>query len=206
MTVSSEHANDEDPDNVVPLRRAGARPEAPGWLGYDDAAPRDALTNLAGHPWFDEDLRGAARRRRGNENPWVAVAKLAGLGEISQRLGPEAATAAIQAVAVRLHEALRGGDKVARIGPERFGLIVDARFAEEATSALERIEREVRDLVAANPRWEGLHLRVGVAPLWAEDPAVALQQATGALERALGPMGRAVVLSTGERPSRRPLA
>jgi diguanylate cyclase (GGDEF)-like protein len=191
-----------DSGNVLPFRRSedpGSR-DAGEWARYDELASEDAFTGLAGHPWFEDDLRGAARRRRGDENPWVAVALAQGLDEIDARLGPAAAGKATRAVAVRLRDSLRAGDKIARLGRDTFGLIVDAPYAGEALIALERIEKAVRRLVEENPRWEGLRLRVGLAPLWSSDPAAALEHATEALERAREHGGAAVVMTTASRP------
>jgi diguanylate cyclase (GGDEF)-like protein len=206
MTTRSRQAEDDEDLGgvVVPLHRGHAEPGRrvpPGeWSRFDPDASRDALTHLHGHPWFEEDLRGAARRRRGGENPWVAVAAVDGLAAIDRQLGPEAAGEALQAVAVRLRDSLRSGDKLARIGEERFGLIVDAPYADEAIATFERIEQAVRELAAASPRWPGLSLRVGLAPLWAEDPPAALEQAGEALARSREPGGRTVMMTTAGRP------
>jgi diguanylate cyclase (GGDEF)-like protein len=200
MTASHVSAESDD-DKVVPLR-GGRRGERAGeWLRYDDEASQDAFTSLAGHPWFEEDIRGAARRRRAEENPWVAVAAVEGLALIDDRLGPAVADAALKAVAVRLRDSLRTGDRIGRIGRDRFGLLVDAPYADEALVALERIAHSARDLVAANPRWEGLKLWIGLAPLWSENPEAALKQADEALERARERGGTAVVMATAQRPA-----
>jgi diguanylate cyclase (GGDEF)-like protein len=201
MNANHDPARGES-GNVLPFRRSedpGDRSEGE-WTRYDELASEDTFTGLAGHPWFEDDLRGAARRRRGDENPWVAVALAQGLDEIDARLGPAAAGKATRAVAVRLRDSLRAGDKIARLGPDTFGLIVDAPYAGEALTALERIEKSVRRLVEENPRWEGLCLRVGLAPLWSSDPAAALKHATEALERAREHGGSAVVMTTASRP------
>lgn len=202
MGADQDPAPNREGGNVLPFRRGddpSSRPEGE-WARYDERASEDAFTGLAGHPWFEDDLRGAARRRRGDENPWVAVALADGLDEIDARLGPAAAGKATRAVAIRLRDSLRAGDKIARLGRNRFGLIVDAPYAGEALTALERIAQAVRRLVEENPRWEGLRLRVGLAPLWSTDPAAALEQAAEALERARQHGGAAVVMSTASRP------
>jgi diguanylate cyclase (GGDEF)-like protein len=203
MTASRLPAEDGDRDRkVVPLRRGSAGRERPGeWLRYDQEAGQDPFTSLAGHPWFEEDLKGAARRRRAEENPWVAVAAVEGLALIDERLGPSVADAALKAISVRLRDSLRTGDRIARIGRDRFGLLVDAPYADEALTALERIAHSARDLVAVNPRWDGLRLWIGLAPLWSDDPEAALRQAGEALERARERGGTAVVMATAPRPA-----
>jgi GGDEF domain-containing protein len=200
MEPISRQAPDEDDDNVVSLhdpRRAAPRRRTAPPGAWDPGAREDGLTGLHGHPWFEEDLSGAARRRRGGENPWVAVAEVEGLEE----LGPRAADEALRAVAVRVHDVLRAGDKVARIGERRLGLIVDAPSGEEAITALERIEREVRALAASAQQWPDVQLRFGVAPLWHQDPGEAFAEATRALTRARRPGGHTVQMSTGLRPA-----
>jgi diguanylate cyclase (GGDEF)-like protein len=189
---------------VVPIRkgRTGAD-KAPSpsdeWRLFDHTARRDLLTSLHGHPWFEEDLRGAAQRRRTGETPWVAVAAVQGLSAIEERLGAQIAADALRAVAVGINDALRAGDKIARIDEDRFGLIVDAPYAGEAISALERIDAVVRRLASEHPRWLGLSLRIGVAPLWDAVPAAALRQAEEALDSALA-RGGPVMMTTAGRP------
>lgn len=198
MEPTSRHAEDDEDDVVVPLhgpQRTRRRRRGPAT--WDPDAREDVLTGLHGHPWFEEDLSGAAQRRRGGENPWVAVAEVEGLEE----LGPEAAEEVLRAVAVRVHDVLRAGDKMARIGERRLGLIVDAPSGEEAIIALERIEREVRDLAASARRWPEARVRAGLAPLWHQDPGDALDEATRALARARAPGGHSVQMSTGLRPA-----
>jgi diguanylate cyclase (GGDEF)-like protein len=209
MTARSRPAGGEDDgvDNVVPLHPggkdgsiSGAEQAAAAWRRFNPAHHRDLLTSLHGHPWFEEDLRGAARRRRGEENPWVAIILVEGLAEIDENLGPEIAVEALRAVAVQVRDSLRSGDKIARIGEDRFGLIVDAPDAGDAIAALERIERAVRDEVSAHPRWLGLRLCIGLAPLSSQDPTAAIEQAGGALEGAHR-RGGEVMMSTGTRPA-----
>jgi GGDEF domain-containing protein len=200
MEPTSHRAADDEGAEVVPLHAPGTRRTPPAPLApgeFDPAAREDALTGLHGHPWFEEDLRGAAQRRRGGENPWVAVAEVEGL----DGLGPRAADEALRALAIRVYDVLRAGDKMARIGGLRLGLIVDAPSGEEAITALERIEREVRELAVSARRWPDARLRFGVAPLWHQDPVEALAEASRALARALAPGGHAIQMSTGLRPA-----
>jgi diguanylate cyclase (GGDEF)-like protein len=208
MTPISTPAGSEDDQGgkVVPLHRgrkeashSGSEQPAATWRRFNPVEQRDLLTSLHGHPWFEEDLRGAARRRRGEENPWVAIVQVEGLAEIDDHLGPEIAADALRSVAVLVRDSLRAGDKIARIGEDRFGLIVDAPYAGEAIAALERIERLVREEATTHPRWLGLRLRIGLAPLWSEDPTAAIEQAAKALEDA-AERGGPVTMSTGSRP------
>jgi diguanylate cyclase (GGDEF)-like protein len=207
MASTQKPAGENDGGVVIPLhgarrQRAPAAPPRPS--RFDPAAREDELTGLHGHPWFEEDLRGASRRRRGSENPWVAVAAVEGLAELEASRGAGAADAALRAATVCIRDVLRHGDKVARVGEDRFGLIVDAPFGDEAMAALERVERAVRTLAATRPEWRELALSIGVAPLWHQDPRRALQHALDALGRARQRGGHCVQMSTASRPAAPP--
>lgn len=198
-TAAPDDAGDEEV--VVPLhgpRRGRSAPQAADWRAFDPEAPMDTLTSLHGHPWFEEDLRGAAQRRRGAENPWVAIARVGDVDEIVERMGAEVAAEAVRAVAVRMRDSLRSGDRISRISSDSFGLIVDAPSADEALGALARVAQAVREMAAANRRWPDLRVRIGVAPLLGDDPAPAVREAeaaTGDADR----RGVAVALGTGAR-------
>jgi diguanylate cyclase (GGDEF)-like protein len=205
MNPSSTPAEDEHREGgvVVPLHGGREQPPAsktpPTWRIFDPEASRDALTSLHGHPWFEEGVRGAAKRRRAGENPWLAIARVDGMEQIDASHGAETAGEALAAVALRLRDSLRAGDKIARIGSDTFGLIVDAPYAGEAIGALERIERTVRELTAAHPQWVGLSLRMGLTPLWGANPEAAIRQAEGALDAAVS-RGAPVMMSTDPHP------
>jgi GGDEF domain-containing protein len=169
-------------DNVVPLRPHGEIPGSP--VAFDESDKRDRLTGLRGLAAFEEALRGAANRRRGGEHPWVAVAGLDGMSPVVAHSGAEAADVLTRLVADRLRDSLRGGDQLARIAPTEFGLIVDAPFGDEATAALERVARAIRDMIATDARWKGAVVTIGLSPLWSETPQVALTRARDGLESA----------------------
>jgi diguanylate cyclase (GGDEF)-like protein len=180
-------------DNVVPLRPHGEIPGSP--VAFDEAAKRDRLTGLPGLAAFEDALRGAANRRRGGEHPWVAVAGLDGLSPIVARTGPEAADVLTRSVADRLRDSLRGGDQLARISATEFGLIVDAPFGDEATAALERVARSMRDMIARDERWKGAVVSIGLSPLWPEKPSAAMARAREGLETARRMRPGSVVVS-----------
>ena len=177
---------------VIPLR-----PEARA--EFDQAAQRDPLTGLDCMPGFSAALRGAARRRRGGENPWVAVAGLGGAFS-NDADEPLVADQLLATVAARLADSVRDGDKVARIGPDTFGLIVDAPHGDEATVALERLAKGVASLIASDRRWAGARICIGLAPLWSQDPELALRRASEALDRGRR-RGATVAMTTGQPPA-----
>jgi GGDEF domain-containing protein len=177
----NQHRQNGDEGVVVPLRRTGNQiPDSP--VAFDPGAEHDRLTGLPALARFKDALRGAGYRRRGGEHPWVAAAGLDGTGAIAERHGPEAVDVLLRAIADRLRESLRGGDQLARTDMLEFGLIVDAPFGDEVTAALDRVAREIRELIAADRRWDGAVLSIGIAPLWSEAPAVALDHAREALQ------------------------
>lgn len=199
--ASNKHRHNGDEGVVVPLPRTGSQiPDSP--VAFDPAAERDRLTGLPALTLFKDALRGASHRRRGSEHPWVAVAGLDGTDGVAKRHGPEAVDVLLRAIADRLRESLRGGDQLARIDQAEFGLIVDAPFGDEVTAALDRVAREMRALIAADRRWDGAVLSIGISPLWSEATAVALDHAHEALENARRRRPGSVAVSTSGPPPR----
>jgi GGDEF domain-containing protein len=129
-------------------------------------------------------LRGAAHRRRGSEQPWVAVAKVNGVAQIRAEHGDPAAEEFLRGTASALRAGLRESDKLAPVGREEYGIILDAPRGDEAVAGLERLVAGVRDLASRDHRWAAGSLGVGVAPLWNDEPAAVLDRARGALSRA----------------------
>jgi GGDEF domain-containing protein len=197
MTASFEHAwSDEDREGVVvrlPVDRDG--PD----LGFDPGAERDSLTGLLGPDRFAEAVRGAAQRRRGAENPWIAVAALEGLDGVEAGGGTAARAQLLRATVHRMRDSLREGDRLGRLGENAFGLIVDAPYGDAAMNALQRLVHAGKQLAASDRRWDGVRMSVGVAPLWSDDPDEALARAQEALDRARERGGGIVVMSTALR-------
>ena len=135
-------------------------------------------------PRFARQLRGAARRRRGSERPWVAVAKVNGVAEIRAEYGDPAAEEFLRGTASALRSGLRESDKLAPVGREEYGIILDAPRGNQAVAGLERLVADVRDLATRDHRWAAGSLGVGVAPLWNDEPAEILDRARAALARA----------------------
>jgi GGDEF domain-containing protein len=197
MTASFEHAeSEEDREGVVvrlPVDRDGRA------LRFDPGTERDSLTGLLGPARFAEAVRGAARRRRATENPWIAVAALEGLDRVEATGGADARAQLLQATVHRMRESLREGDRLGRLGENTFGLILDAPYGDAAMSALQRLVHAGKQLAATDGRWDGVGLSVGVAPLWSDDPDEALDRAREALDRARERGGGTVVMSTALR-------
>jgi GGDEF domain-containing protein len=150
-------------------------------------------------PRFERQLRGASQRRRGTETPWVAVVKVNGVAEIREEHGDPAAEEFLRSTASTLRAGLRESDKLAPVGREEYGIILDAPRGDEAVAGLERLVRGVRELSSRDRRWEGGSLSIGVAPLWNDGPATILDRARRALERAQKHGGGIVMMAAETR-------
>lgn len=207
MGARSERTEKERKDGAIVIPLPATGPTAPT-DGDQAAAPpaaherEDPVTGLDGATRFRDHLRGAARRRRGDENPWVALAGIEGLAEVNDRFGRGAGDELLRTVAFELRTSLREGDKLARLGGGEFGIVIDAPHGDEATAAFERLVRRVRGLAACDRRWQDVSLSVGVAPIWSENPTPALASAQEALQRARHRGGELVMMSTTPGPPR----
>jgi GGDEF domain-containing protein len=150
-------------------------------------------------PRFARQLRGAARRRRGPESPWVAVAKVNGVAKIRTEYGDPAAEEFLRGTASVLRTSLRESDKLAPVGQGEYGIILDAHHTADVIAGLERLVERVRELAGRDRRWSVGSLNVGVAPLRSDEPAAMLERARSALERAMKRGGSLVVMSTDPR-------
>src|SRR6266496_4326152 len=88
-------------------------------------------------PRFERQLRGAARRRRGTEHPWVAVAKVNGVAEMRSQYGDPAAEEFMRGTASALRSSLRKSDKLAPVGRGEYGVIIDAPSGDHVLAGLE---------------------------------------------------------------------
>jgi diguanylate cyclase (GGDEF)-like protein len=205
MAGGSERANERDDHAhegavVVPLRGpdfvARQAPPSPPAPLHEQADP---VTGLPGREQFEEYLAGAARRRRGDEHAWAAVAVLEGLSVVGEREGRQSAEALLCAAAMTLRAALRDSDKLARLGDEEFGLLIDAPFGDETMTVLARLVHQVKKLSYSRPAWYGVTLSVGVTQLWSDEPRRAVERAREALYGVRRHGGGGVAMSTGLR-------
>jgi GGDEF domain-containing protein len=167
--------------------------------GRDDPKRRPDLVALSGAslgtskaaipPRFARQLRGAAQRRRGAESPWVAVAKVSGVAAIRRDHGDPAAEEFLRGTSSALRISLRESDKLAPVGREEYGIIIDAPSGDDVMAGLERLVQNVRELAGRDHRWSGGALSIGVARMWTEEPPAILERAREALARAekIGP-------------------
>jgi GGDEF domain-containing protein len=150
-------------------------------------------------PRFERQLRGVAQRRRGSEHPWVAVAKVNGVGEIRQRYGDPAAEEFLRGTASALRTSLRESDRLAPVGRGEYGIVLDAPSGDDVLAGLERLVKQVRELAGRDHRWSGGSLSVGVTPMWTDEPSAILERARAALERAERHGGGQVMMATATR-------
>jgi GGDEF domain-containing protein len=150
-------------------------------------------------PRFERQLRGAARRRRGTESPWVAVVRVDGVDAIRGQYGDPAAEEFLRSTSSALRAALRESDKLAPVGRAEYGILLDAPSGSDVVAGLERLIAKVRELASRDHRWSGGGLSVGVAPLWTEEPTEIIQLARAALERSEKLGGGRVMMTSAMR-------
>jgi GGDEF domain-containing protein len=146
-------------------------------------------------PRFERQLRGAGRGRRGHDSAWLAVAKVKGVGQIRSEYGDPAAEEFLRGTASVLRSSLRESDKLAPVGREEYGIILDAPGGEDVLAGLERLVRNVRELAGRDRRWSVGALSVGITPVSGDEPGAILERARAALGRAANEGGGAVVMS-----------
>src|SRR2546423_383258 len=110
--AGSERARVTDDENrggavVVPLPGAATRPAQTPPAQRPALDDVDPVTGLPGRERFEAFLGGAARRRRGDERPWAAVAVVEGVAALADRAGRQAAEELIRTVAAALRVSLR---------------------------------------------------------------------------------------------------
>jgi diguanylate cyclase (GGDEF)-like protein/PAS domain S-box-containing protein len=108
---------------------------------------RDPLTDLANRAMFHERVeRAVAARRRDDAHLAVLVIELGGLEAIRARLGQSAGDQTLREIGTRVERLVRFEDIVARIGDDRFGVLLERlRGPEEVSAVAERISAGVRE-------------------------------------------------------------
>ena len=90
------------------------------------AALRDPLTGLASHALLVDRLDHAlVRAARKNAAVAMLLVDLDDFRAVNDGLGPEAGDALLVAAADRLQNLLRAADTIARVGGDRFGVLLE---------------------------------------------------------------------------------
>lgn len=113
-------------------------------------ANTDSLTGLPNASLLTQFLESElARARRHKEDLCVMVCKLSGLPSLTQRLGQDAADQVLQCVATGMKNHCRKYDYVARIGDDRFALVLPGMRRRDVVSKVARLDAIVAE--AAQP-------------------------------------------------------
>lgn len=137
------------------------------------AVPSDPQTGLdAPSTWTRWLHEEETRVRRYHRPATVVLVELEGLDRLVERLGPAAADRLIPPVAATMRRHAREADRVARLGPARFGAILPETDEVRAINYVERV-RSTCDLWLASG---AVSLRLSMG--WAEMNASHLLEAT----------------------------
>lgn len=128
--------------------------------GLDDY---DQLTALANPSLFLERLIATVKRYRSRRESFaLLLLELDDLKPIIERYGPSAGDHAVCEFAKRLRTGLRGCDTAARLGDERFAVILEEIIEQSKVSrVLERIERQSRKPIAIKGALVQIPIRIG---------------------------------------------
>lgn len=150
-------------------------------------ALHDHLTGLPNRDLLDEGLRRAlARAGRAGTQVAVMFLDLDGFKDVNDRMGHAVGDDLLRALAQRLESSARGGDIVARLGGDKFVIVVeDVRNDEQAEASATRFLEEVRRPVVLGGAKVTLNARVGLVVAGAEDaPDDILRHADSAMYEA----------------------
>jgi diguanylate cyclase (GGDEF)-like protein/putative nucleotidyltransferase with HDIG domain len=146
-------------------------------------AGRDPLTDLLNHRAFSERLAEEVGRAQRHGRPLsVGVVDVDRFRELNDRVGAEAADAALVEIAMRVRERVRDEDVVARLVADRLGVIFVESDPDEAQAAAER----ARASVAGLPLRHGVVVTISIGLCDLEHAAMAedlLRRASAAVER-----------------------
>jgi diguanylate cyclase (GGDEF)-like protein len=127
--------------------------------------------------WLDEE---AARATRYHRPVTIVLVELAGLGRLTDRVGAAAADRLIPPVAATIHRHARAADRLARLGPTRFGVLLVETDEVRAINYIERIRSNCDIWLAAG----AMSVRLSVG--WAEiRPDRSVEAAVGEAEQRL---------------------
>lgn len=159
-----------EPIEVANARRTVAGPPAPNGSSNGPGAGRGSLTSdpLTGldsaATWNRWLLEEDARLHRYGRPATVVLVEIDGLDRLTDRLGPGAAERIVPPVATTMRRLARQADRVARLGPARFGVLLPETDEVRAINYIERIRDAIDLWLAAG----AVSLRLSIG--WAEAP------------------------------------
>lgn len=93
---------------------------------YSHALDHDSQTRLANSALFDDRLRMTTQRHlRDGGSHAVIIGDVDRLGEITATYGRRVADTVLEVIGARVGGVVRGADTAARLGPERFAILLD---------------------------------------------------------------------------------
>lgn len=154
------------------------------------AATTDSLTGLANRRSFDLMLeRKINDRRAGEPGGCVAIFDIDFFKRVNDVHGHAVGDLVLEAFATSAQRVLRGGDHLARLGGEEFGLILSGTDLDQASRICERMRVAIaaNPIIAADGRSVSITVSAGIASIeGAESPKQVLRAADAALYRAKG--------------------
>lgn len=165
--LGSASAGDDPGRPWFPANRA---PRPDGGHGTMAAHPSDALPELASPgtwtTWLDEEHARALRYHR---PATLVLVELAGLHRLAERIGESGADRLIPPVAATMRRHARNADRLARLGPTRFGVLLVETNEISAINYIERIRSACDVWLAAGA--VALRLSIGWAEIRADRTA-----------------------------------
>ncbi len=167
LFVWSRWRRSRESERALPAREAGERSPTPVLGAHGSTAvPVDPQTGLDVASTWSRWLREEeARIRRYRRPATVVLVEIEGLDRLVDRLGHGSAERLVPPVAATMRRYAREADRVARLGPSRFGALLPETDEVQAINYVERIRAACDLWLAAG----AVNLRLSVG--WAEGNA-----------------------------------
>lgn len=149
----------------------------------------DELTGLADHDRFEAELRHRLRpSQRRKDRGALVLLDLDRLDQVNDELGAAGGDALVRAVAAALAARVRDTDVWARLGAERFAVLLDGIDSEQAEIVAEDLVTRVRGLRVDTPEGPAWTTASGGVATWEpggeEEYDAVVAQANAAQQRA----------------------
>lgn len=129
-------------------------------------ATHDALTGLPNRRMFEQSLERAILRSRRGEPGALLVLDIDFFKTYNDARGHLEGDQALINFALLLHQQLRAGDLLARIGGDEFAVLFERTSLDEAVAIAERMRNAAaREEFVAQARFHGLSMSAGLVPL-----------------------------------------